>query len=94
MEMAPFLKADGLEDGYKVLADFNDIVLAGIQSKYGVQFVTWDWSFDRKGVSHGHYYERLRGRAIRDMKRTNGRISFKDAMDFQKSVYAMSRPVQ
>lgn len=31
-------------------------------------------------------YERLRGRAIRDMKRTNGRISFKDAMDFQKSV--------
>ena len=24
--------------------------------------------------------------AIRDMKRTNGRISFKDAMDFQKSV--------
>ena len=31
-------------------------------------------------------YERLRGKAIRDMKRTNGRISFKDAMDFQKSV--------
>ena len=59
MEMAPFLKADGLEDGYKVLADFNDIVLAGIQSKYGVQFVTWDWSFDRKGVSHGHYYTGL-----------------------------------
>ena len=29
METAPFLKADGLEDGYKVLADFNGIVLAG-----------------------------------------------------------------
>ena len=29
MEMAPFLKADGLEDGYKVLADFNGTVLAG-----------------------------------------------------------------
>ena len=28
MEMAPFLKADGLEDGYKVLADFNGTVLA------------------------------------------------------------------
>ena len=27
MEMAPFLKADGLEDGYKVLADFNGTVL-------------------------------------------------------------------
>ena len=31
-------------------------------------------------------YERLRGKAIRDMKRTNGRISFKDALDFQKTV--------
>lgn len=31
-------------------------------------------------------YERLRGKAIRDMKRTNGHISFKDALDFQKSV--------
>ena len=29
METAPFLKADGLEDGYKVLADFNGTVLAG-----------------------------------------------------------------
>jgi len=42
-----------------VLADFNGIVLAGIQSKYGAQFVTWDWSFDRKGVCHGHYYTGL-----------------------------------
>ncbi|MEF2842783.1 MAG: hypothetical protein U0O47_09720, partial [Oscillospiraceae bacterium] len=33
METAPFLKADGLEDGYKVLADFNGTVLAGVQSK-------------------------------------------------------------
>ena len=31
-------------------------------------------------------YQRLRGKAIRDMQRTNGRISFKDALDFQKSV--------
>ena len=32
METAPVLKADGLEDGYKVLADFNGTVLAGVQS--------------------------------------------------------------
>ncbi len=37
------------------------------------------------GIDEGEY-QRLRGRAIRDMKRTNGRISFKDALDFQKSV--------
>ena len=50
MEMAPFLKADGLEDGYKVLADFNGTVLAGVQSKHGVHFVTWDWAYGRAGV--------------------------------------------
>ena len=31
-------------------------------------------------------YQRLRGRVVRDMQRTNGRVSFKDALDFQKSV--------
>ena len=30
METAPFLKADGLEDGYKVLAKFSGTVLAGV----------------------------------------------------------------
>ena len=52
----PFLKADGLEDGYKVLADFNGTVLAGVQSKHGVHFVTWDWDYDRTGAVHGHYF--------------------------------------
>ena len=56
MEQAPPLKASGLEDSYKVLADFNGTVLAGTHSKYGVQFVTWDWDYDRKGLSHGHYF--------------------------------------
>ena len=50
METAPALKADGLEDGYKVLADFNGTVLAGVQSKHGVDFVTWDWAYGRVGV--------------------------------------------
>ena len=59
MELAPFLNAVGLEDKYKVLADFNGVVLAGCQTEYGVQFVTWDWSHDREGVCHGHYYTGL-----------------------------------
>ena len=52
----PYLKADGLEDGYKVLADFNGTVLAGVQSKHGVHFVTWDWAYGHTGVCHGHYF--------------------------------------
>ena len=53
MEMAPFLKADGLEGSYKVLADFNGTVLAGVQSKHGVHFVTWDWAYGHTGVCCG-----------------------------------------
>ena len=56
IETAPSLKADGLEDGYKVLADFNGTVLAGVQSGHGVHFVTWDWDYGHTGVCHGHYF--------------------------------------
>ena len=56
MEQAPPLKVSDLPDRYKVLADFNEVVLAGAHGKYGVEFVTWDWDHDRKGLSHGHSY--------------------------------------
>ena len=44
MEAAPQLKASGLDGDYRILADFGGTVLAGTPSKYGVQFVTWDWA--------------------------------------------------
>lgn len=56
LENAPPLNVPDLKDGYKVLADFKGTVLAAADSKFGVQFVTWDWDHDRKGVSHGHYF--------------------------------------
>ena len=56
METAPQLKASGLEGDYRILADFNGTVLAGTHSKHGVQFVTWDWDYNRTGLSHGHYF--------------------------------------
>ena len=31
-------------------------MLAGTPSKHGVQFVTWNWDYDRTGVVHGHYF--------------------------------------
>ena len=55
-ERAPALKAVGLEDTYKVLADFGDAVLAGQFGKKGTRFVTWEWDFDRQGVHAGHYF--------------------------------------
>ena len=55
-ERAPALKAVGLEESYKVLADFGDAVLAGRSCKTGAKFVTWEWDFDRQGVHAGHYF--------------------------------------
>ena len=55
-ERAPALKAVGLDDTHKVLADFGDAVLAGQLGKKGAKFVTWEWDFDRKGVHAGHYF--------------------------------------
>lgn len=50
------LKAAGLVNGYKAIADYNGTVLAAADSNIGMQFVTWDWDFNRAGVSHGHYF--------------------------------------
>lgn len=49
LEIAPRLKASGLDGDYRILADFGGTVLAGAPSKYGVQFVTWDWDYHTLG---------------------------------------------
>ena len=49
-ERAPALKVAGLEDTYKVLADFGDAVLAGQLGKKGARFVTWEWTVKRPHV--------------------------------------------
>ncbi len=56
METAPPLKASGLEGNYRLLAEFNNAVLAGHPTEQGVQFITWERDFDRAGVLWGHYY--------------------------------------
>lgn len=55
---APQLTANSLTEDYRLLADFNGVVLAGHPTRYGVQFVTWEWerSSDRTSLGSGHYY--------------------------------------
>ena len=55
MQSAPPLKASSLDAPYKQLLDFNGYVFGGMESKYGVQFTTWQWSYDRNGLDYGHY---------------------------------------
>ena len=72
MEAAPQLKASGLDGDYRILADFGDAVLAGHPSERGVQFVTWEWDWDRKGVHHGHYFQNGCEEAKHDFVRRSG----------------------
>ena len=74
MEAAPQLKASGLDGDYRILADFGGTVLAGSPSKYGVQFVTWDWDYDRTGVVHGHYFMEKYDEAKQDFATRSGLI--------------------
>ena len=56
LETAPQLTASGLTGDYRLLAEFNDTVLAGHPSKYGVQFITWEWVQDHTALYQGNYY--------------------------------------
>ena len=79
LETAPRLKATDLTGDYRILADFGDAVLAGHPSERGVQFVTWEWDFDRKGVHHGHYFQEDYDAAKRDFT-VRGNLVPKDAL--------------
>ena len=72
LETAPRLKASGLTGDYRVLADFSSAVLAGHPSERGVQFVTWEWDWDYKGVHHGHYFQNGCEEAKHDFVRRSG----------------------
>ena len=58
MATAPRLEAAGLHEGFRLLADFNGVVLAGqeLERDWGYKFVTWRRNGDDTGVGHGNYY--------------------------------------
>jgi len=56
LEAAPQLTASGLTGDYRLLAEFNDTVLAGHPTKYGIQFITWEWVRNGTGLYQGNYY--------------------------------------
>lgn len=56
MEWAPALNVEGLDGGYRLLSEFNGTVLVGHPTEYGIEFITWDRTYDRKGVTQGNYF--------------------------------------
>ena len=79
MEHAPQLKASGLVGDYRILADFGDAVLAGHPTERGVQFVTWEWDYDREGVHQGNYFYEDYEAAKRDFT-VRSRLVQRDAL--------------
>ena len=77
MQGTPILHASGLNEEFHLLADFGGAVLAGREREngQGYQFVTWTWDYGRRGVSHGHYYERDFQSAKQDFAVRSGLIS-------------------
>ena len=95
MQTAQPLKVHDLSN-YKVLADFNGTVLTASEMDYGVQFVTWDWDFDRRGVSHGHYFNGNYESAKEDFATRSGLLSrncvFSEAQ--MAEIYRCCREIQ
>lgn len=55
IEQAPDFEVEGLENKYKLIAQFNNTVLAArVNGENHVEFVTWD--MDSSGVSAGNYF--------------------------------------
>ena len=75
MERAPTLKAIDLDENYKILAEFDDTVLAGRMSKNGARFVTWEYDFDRRGVHTGHYFMQNYEGAKQDFSARSGLVN-------------------
>ena len=76
LERAPTLKAVDLDENYKILAEFDDTVLAGRMSKNGARFVTWEYDFDRRGVHTGHYFMQNYEGAKQDFSARSGLVNW------------------
>ena len=74
MESSPPLRAKGLDGDYRVLADFNDTVLAGHPTGQGTEFVTWEWDYSHTGMWQGHYYGNNYAGAKQDFALRSGLI--------------------
>ena len=93
LEAAPPLKAEGLADGYQVLAEFNGTVLAGTETLLGAQFVTWARSYGRRGVNNGHYYMEDYQGAKEDFALRSGLVA-KERLLSQEQVEELRQVVQ
>lgn len=76
MEKAPDLKVDGLSQSYKLLAQYDNVVLAGRElNSGGFEFVTWRQNYN--GVEHGNYFGNNYSGAKEDFATRSGLVNEK-----------------
>ena len=89
MDTASLLQADGLDENYQLLADFSGVVLAGHATQYGVQFITWDWDYEKTGVTQGHYMSDNYFAAKQDFAVRSGLIRREQLTELSRCVQAV-----
>ena len=60
---------------FRLISEFGNHLLAAKQSKDNeIRFVTWEYTYDRTGVTFGHYYETNYQGALKDFTVRSGLI--------------------
>ncbi|RFZ78510.1 hypothetical protein DS742_12960 [Lacrimispora amygdalina] len=68
------LDCEGVQD-FRLISEFGNHLLAAKQSKDNeIRFVTWQYDYDRSGVTLGHYYETNYEGALKDFTVRSGLI--------------------
>lgn len=71
------LECEGVRD-FRLISEFGNHLLAAKQSKDNeISFVTWQYDYDRSGVTLGHYYETNYEDALKDFTVRSGLIDEK-----------------
>ncbi len=76
MEKAPDFKVPSLSQSYKLLAEYDNVVLAGRElNSGGFEFVTWRQNYN--GVEHGNYFGNNYSGAKEDFATRSGLVNEK-----------------
>ena len=76
-ENAPPITVNDDDEKYRKLSEYGQIVSAARDDgDAGLHFVTWEYSYDHKGVGHGHYTTDYEG-AKKDFATRSGLIQEK-----------------
>lgn len=68
------LDCEGVRD-FRLISEFGNHLLAAKQSKDNeIRFVTWQYDYDRTGVTLGHYYETNYQGALKDFTVRSGLV--------------------